>query len=204
MKLPKQIKDFILRYEAMELRVNALEASLKKVQQMNVLLSQENSIQSRLLSQVSILLQPRNAVKFCDHFHPNCSISHRRYNYRKPAAVESTNYHLVQKHTNKDVIDPIIHSKAQEISPLAYPDQTIHQANSIFIRKDVVESNIENVGKDLSPDEIIENKLQESLKNGTFDTAEYLEICRSGILPSSFNQADLYEESENDVPGNYQ
>ena len=75
MKLQKRIKDFILKYEAMELRVNALEASLKKVQQMNVLLSQENSIQSRLLGQVSSLLQPRNAVKFCDHFHPNCSIS---------------------------------------------------------------------------------------------------------------------------------
>ena len=188
----------------MELRVNALEASLKKVQQMNVLLSQENSIQSRLLGQVSSLLQPRNAVKFCDNFHPNCSISHRRYNYRKPAAVESTNYHLVLKHANADVIDPIIRPKAQETSPLAYPNQTIHQANSIFIRKDVVESNVENVGKDLSPDETIENKLQammkESLKNGTFNTAEYLEICKSGILPSSVSQADLSEESENDLP----
>ena len=165
MKLPKRIESIVLKYEAMEQRMNALEVSLKKVQQKNVLLSQENSIQSRLLGQVSSLLQPRNAVKFCDHFHPNCSISHRRYNYRKPADVESTNYHLVQKHANKDVIDPIIHSKAQEISPLAYPDQTIHQANSIFFRKDVVESNIENVEKDLSPDEIIENKLQAMMKD---------------------------------------
>ena len=69
---------------------------------------------------------------------------------------------------------------------------------SSFSQADISEESENDVPNE--NDDELQAMIKEGLKNGMFDPAEFLEVCKSGKLPPSFSQEDLSKERENNMP----
>ena len=186
-----------MKFEALEIKVCALEAVLAKVEKISSLLSQENAIQAKMLQQVTSLLNKQpSAINSCDRLHPNCAILHKKFNYVKPEQnVDiSTNVDVKNKPKKNVVNEPRspMEKVVNEPRSLMEPPRNLMEPPRSFMDlpavqqkpslKEFAQAFAKGSGK--NPEQPLDDKevdalIRAAVKSGTLDPKEIIAVFDS-------------------------